>query len=136
MLLLNLYTLNCSLPRSVNKFTKICKTSEQLEKILRQLEVQGEVVNNQVMLVQLVSSKFPFEVVVKLEESKLPKVENGGFEKSNLKVHQGTRKCIHYAYNTKGQVQVQGDNNKDYNNTYQRSVYHPTNKGKGYQFQT
>ena len=67
-------------------------------------------------------------------------MEYGGFEKGNLKVHQRTRNVYKtmygYNYNTKGQIQVQGNNNQDYNDTYQRSVYHPTNKGKGYQFQT
>jgi len=42
----SLYIKLQSLPKSVNKFTEIRKTCEQLENILRQLEVQGEVVNN------------------------------------------------------------------------------------------
>ena len=40
-----------------------------------------------------------------------------------------------YTYNTKGQLQVQGDNNKGWG-IGQRSVYCPTNKEKGYQSQT
>jgi len=104
----------------------------------RQLEVKGEVINNQVMLVQLILSKFPFEVVVKLEESKLPN-ERWNMEDLRKAISRYIRvqeNVYCYAYNTKGQVQIQGDNNKDYNDAYQRSVYHPTNKGKGYQFQT
>ena len=44
----------------------------------------------------------------------------------------------HYAYNTKGQEHVvQGDNSKTTHNTVnQRSVYYPTNVGKGYQVQS
>ena len=41
-----------------------------MEKILRQLETQGENIEQQRMLVQQMLSKFPTEVVVKLEESK------------------------------------------------------------------
>ena len=41
-----------------------------MEKILRQLESQGENIEQQQMLVQQILSKFPTEVVVKLEESK------------------------------------------------------------------
>jgi len=49
----SLYIKLQSLPRSINKLTEIHKASEYLEEILRQLEALGEVVNNQVMLVQL-----------------------------------------------------------------------------------
>ena len=42
----SLYIKLQGLPRSVDKFTEIHKTQEQIEKILRQLELQGEVVNN------------------------------------------------------------------------------------------
>ena len=68
----SLYVKLQSLPRSVNKFVEVKKTFEQVKKLLRQLDVHGEVVNNQIMLIQLVLSKFPFEVILKLEESKLP----------------------------------------------------------------
>ena len=43
-----------------------------IEKLLRQLEAQGENINNQRMLIQLVLHKFPTEVIMKLEETKPP----------------------------------------------------------------
>ena len=125
----SLYVKLQGLPRSVNKFTEIRKTSEQIEKILRQLEVQGEVVNNQVVLIQLVLSKFPFEVVVKLEESKLP-TERWDVESLRRAMSTYIRvqeNVFRYTYNTKGQLQVQGDNNKGWD-IGQRSVYCPTNR--------
>jgi len=41
-----------------------------MEKILRQLEAQGENVDQQRMLVQQILSKLPIKVIIKLEESK------------------------------------------------------------------
>ena len=41
------------LPKSCNKFAEIQHTSDSIEKILRQLEAQGEAVNSQRMLIQL-----------------------------------------------------------------------------------
>ena len=41
-----------------------------IEKLLRQLESQGEIVNQQKMLIHQLLSKFPLEVIVKLEDVK------------------------------------------------------------------
>ena len=45
-------------------------TYENVEKILRQLESQREDINNQKILVQQILSKFPIQVLIKLEELK------------------------------------------------------------------
>lgn len=42
------------------------------EELLRQLEAQSEIINNQQTLVQQILSKFPIEVITKLEEYKWP----------------------------------------------------------------
>ena len=104
---------------------------------MRQLELKGEVVNNQIILIQLVLSKFPLEVVIKLEESK-PPTERWNMEnlrKAILKYIRVQENVFRYTYNTKGQLQVQGDNNKGWG-IGQTSVYCPTNKETGYQSQT
>ena len=44
------------------------------EKLLRQLEAQGEVVGSKRTLIQQILSKFPMEVVIKLEETKEPAI--------------------------------------------------------------
>jgi len=135
----SLYVKLQGLPRCVNKFIEVKKTFEQIDKLLRQLDVQGEVVNNQMMLIQLVLSKFPFEVILKLEESKLPTerwtMEN--LRKEILKYIRVQENVYRYAHNSKGQIQaVQGDSNKPTCNTInQRSVYYPTNDTMGYQVQ-
>jgi len=41
-----------------------------VEKLLRQLEAQGEVVSTHRMLIPQISSKFPIEVITKFEETK------------------------------------------------------------------
>ena len=48
------------------------RTCNLIEKILRQLEAQGETINSQRMLIQLLLSKFPIEVIFQLEKSKEP----------------------------------------------------------------
>jgi len=58
------------LPTSSNRFSDIKHTYEVIERLLRQLESQGEVVNQQKMLIHQLLSKFPFEVVIKLEDIK------------------------------------------------------------------
>ena len=68
----SLYAKLQSLPKSCNKFTEVRQTYQSIEKVLRQLEAQGEAINNQRILIKLVLSKFPSEVIVKLEESKQP----------------------------------------------------------------
>ena len=68
----SLYAKLQSLPKSCSKFTEVRQTYQSIEKVLRQLEAQGEAINNQRILIQLVLSKFPSEIIVKLEESKQP----------------------------------------------------------------
>jgi len=68
----SLYAKLQSLPRSQNKFTEIQRTYDCIEKLLRQLEAQGERNNNHRMLIQMVLHKFPTEVIMKLEEIKPP----------------------------------------------------------------
>ena len=74
--------------------------------------------NNQMMLIQLVLSKFPFEVILKLEESKLP-TEKWTMENLRKEISKYIRvqeNVYRYAHNARGQVQaVQGDNKTIYN---------------------
>ena len=58
------------LPTASNKFSDIKYTHDVIEKLLRQLESQGEMVNQQKMLIHQLLSKFPLEVIVKLEDVK------------------------------------------------------------------
>ena len=58
------------LPTASNKFGDIKYTHDVIEKLLRQLESQGEMVNQQRMLIHQLLSKFPLEVIVKLEDVK------------------------------------------------------------------
>ena len=67
-----LYSKLQNLHRAGVKFGDIQCTCDEIEKVLRQLEVQGEPVNEQRTLIQQIISKFPMEVIVKLEESKEP----------------------------------------------------------------
>ena len=50
----------------------IQQVSETIEKVLRQLEAQGESIDKQRVLIQQIISKYPPEVVTKLEETKEP----------------------------------------------------------------
>ena len=65
-----LYSRLQSLPTSSSKFSDIQYTHNNVERILRQLESQGEIVDNQRTLVYQILSKFPLEVILKLESSK------------------------------------------------------------------
>ena len=58
------------LPISCSKFNDIKYTYNNVERILRQLESQGEEINEQKMLIYQILGKFPLEVVVKLEDAK------------------------------------------------------------------
>ena len=58
------------LPISMNRFSEIKNTYEVIEHILRQLEAQGKKIGQQRILIQQILSKFPTNVIVKLEESK------------------------------------------------------------------
>ena len=69
-----LYSKLQNLPKANSKFADIQRTSETIEKLLRQLEAQGESINEQKILIQQIISKYPSEVIVKLEETKEPVV--------------------------------------------------------------
>ena len=58
------------LPVAINRFAEIKQIYEAIEKILRQLESQKENIDQQRIIVQQILSKFPTDVIVKLEESK------------------------------------------------------------------
>ena len=70
----SLYSELQNLPKSGGKFSEIQYVSETIEKLLRRLEAQGELINNQRTLIQQIMSKYPVEVIVRLEESKDPAV--------------------------------------------------------------
>ena len=53
-----------------NKFADIQRVSETIEKVLRQLEAQGKSIDEQRVLIQQIISKYPPEVITKLEEAK------------------------------------------------------------------
>ena len=60
------------LPKTGNKFADIQWVSEIIEKAIRQLEAQGESIDEQRVLIQQIISKYPPEVITKLEEAKEP----------------------------------------------------------------
>ena len=59
------------LPTSSPRFGDIKRTHENIERILRQLESQGENVNGQKILIHQILSKFPLDVNLKLEDTKV-----------------------------------------------------------------
>ena len=63
----SLYAKLQNLPKVCNKFSE--HNLEVTEKILRQLETQGEDIRNQRMLIQQLLCKYPTDVIIKLEES-------------------------------------------------------------------
>ena len=65
-----LYSQLQNMPVAANRISDIKSTYENIEKILRQLESQKEDIDNQRILVQQILSKFPIQVLIKLEESK------------------------------------------------------------------
>ena len=65
-----LYTKLQHLSTVPNKFSDIKRVHENIERILRQLEAQGENVNSQKILVHQILSKFSLEVMLKLEDIK------------------------------------------------------------------
>ena len=68
----SLYSKLQNLPKSGGKFREIQYVCETIEKLLRQLEAQGELINDQRTLIQQIISKYLVEVIVRLEESKDP----------------------------------------------------------------
>ena len=82
-----------NLPKTGNKFADIQWVSETIEKALRQLEAQGESIDEQRVLIQQIISKYPPEVITKLEEAKEP------LRPWSIK---SLRKAIyHYGYSTR-----------------------------------
>ena len=65
-----LYSQLQHLPMATNQISDVKSTFENIEKILRQLESQKEDIDNQKILVQQILSKYPTQVIIKLEESK------------------------------------------------------------------
>jgi len=65
-----LYSQLQHLTTASNRFTEVKNTYEAVEKIIRQLESQKEDIGRQQIVVQQILSKFPLDVIVKLEESK------------------------------------------------------------------
>ena len=59
------------LPTSSPRFGDIKRTHENIESILRQLESQGENVNGQKILIHQILSRFPLDVNLKLEDTKV-----------------------------------------------------------------
>ena len=83
-----------NLPKTGNKFADIQRVSETIEKVLRQLEAQGESIDEQRVLIQHIISKYPSEVVTKLEETKerfFKTMEYKISEKGNLSLCYSTR---------------------------------------------
>ena len=68
----SLYSKLQNLQRTGNTFADIRWVSETIEKILRQFEAQGEFIDEQRALIQQIISKYPQEVIIKLEETKEP----------------------------------------------------------------
>ena len=65
-----LYSQLQHLPMATNQISDVKSTFENTEKILRQLESQKEDIDNQKILVQQILSKYPTQVIIKLEELK------------------------------------------------------------------
>ena len=61
-----------NLSKTGNKFAYIQRVSETIKKVLRQQEAQGESIDEQRVLIQQIISKYPPEVITKLEEAKEP----------------------------------------------------------------
>ena len=62
------------LPTALTKFSDIKYTYDVIERLLRQLEAQGEIVNQKKMLIHQLLSKFPLEVIIKLDVKKCDQV--------------------------------------------------------------
>ena len=89
----SLYAKLQNILRASNKFSEIKYNHEVIEKILRQLEAQGESVAHQRMLIQQLLCKYPTDVIVKLEESKEPDTAWSNITKGNHSVHYSAGKC-------------------------------------------
>ena len=68
----SLYSKLQNLPKTGNKFAEVQHMCETIEKLLQQLEAQGEYISEQRILIQQIISKYPMEIITKLEESKEP----------------------------------------------------------------
>ena len=65
-----LYSKLQNLPRSGSSLAQVKSTCDAVEKLLRQLEAQGEMVATQRTLIPQIISKFPVKVITKFEETK------------------------------------------------------------------
>ena len=65
-----LYSKLQHLSTASQRFNDIKRTYENIERILRQLESQGENVNGQKILIHQILSKFPLDVILRLEDTK------------------------------------------------------------------
>ena len=83
------------LPKANNRLSEIKHNHEVTEKLLRQLEVQGEAVGDQRILVQQLLCKYPTNVIIKLKESKEPDILQKcvNIAKGNCSIYYSTRKC-------------------------------------------
>ncbi|XP_065180039.1 uncharacterized protein LOC135810477 [Sycon ciliatum] len=70
LIVATLYRKLAQLPQCNNRFTEVKATIDQMEKLLRQLEAQGENLDTQRVLIQQLFSKFPFQLISKLEEQR------------------------------------------------------------------
>ena len=90
-----LYSKLQNLPKVNNKFGEVQRMSETIEKVLRHLEAQGESINEQRILIQHIISKYPPEVITKLEEAKEPVTPwstKSLHEKGHLSIHISTQR--------------------------------------------
>ena len=65
-----LYSKLQHLSTASQRFNDIKRTYENIERVLRQLESQGENVNGQKILIHQILSKFPLDVILRLEDTK------------------------------------------------------------------
>ena len=68
----SLYSKLQNLPKTGKKLAEVQHMCETTEKLLQQLEAQGEYISEQRILIQQIISKYLTEVITKLEESKEP----------------------------------------------------------------
>ena len=116
---------------ATNRFNDIKYTYEAIEKNLRQLESQDERVDQQRMLVPQILSKFPTEVLVKLEESKKPdenwtvKLLRGSL-KRYIDVHENAQR---HEFNSRGPIYRGQRSGNSSNQSNQRPIPFVENQG-------
>ena len=116
---------------ATNRFNDIKYTYEAIEKNLRQLESQDERVDQQRMLVPQILSKFPTEVLVKLEESKKPdenwtvKLLRGSLKRC-IDVHENAQR---HEFNSRGPIYRGQRSGNSSNQSNQRPIPFVENQG-------